>query len=381
MIRINNKVGNKTHQNMVKLLDLQAITLQHRDEYKEAVNRVIESGWFLQGNENKKFETDYATYIGTEECVAVANGLDALYLILRGYKEMGIMQDGDEIIVPANTYIATILAITKNNLVPILVEPTWDNLEIDIDRIEEAITPKTKGIMIVHLYGRVAYNDKLGEICKKYNLKLMEDCAQSHGCAWKGVKTGALGDAAAHSFYPGKNLGAFGDAGAITTSDKDLAEVTRALANYGSQKKYIFKYEGINSRMSELDAAILSVKLKYLDEDNAKRQELADFYYNNITNPLIILPLRLENENNVYHQFPVFCEKRDELQEYLKGNGIQTLIHYPIPPHKQECYKEWNNREYPITETIHSQELSIPMNQVVTEEEAKKVVDTLNLFK
>lgn len=366
---------------MVKLLDLQAITLQHRDEYKEAVNRVIESGWFLQGNENKKFETDYATYIGTEECVAVANGLDALYLILRGYKEMGIMQDGDEIIVPANTYIATILAITKNNLVPILVEPTWDNLEIDIDRIEEAITPKTKGIMIVHLYGRVAYNDKLGEICKKYNLKLMEDCAQSHGCAWKGVKTGALGDAAAHSFYPGKNLGAFGDAGAITTSDKDLAEVTRALANYGSQKKYIFKYEGINSRMSELDAAILSVKLKYLDEDNAKRQELADFYYNNITNPLIILPLRLENENNVYHQFPVFCEKRDELQEYLKGNGIQTLIHYPIPPHKQECYKEWNNREYPITETIHSQELSIPMNQVVTEEEAKKVVDTLNLFK
>ena len=221
---------------MVKLLDLQAITAMHGDEYKEAVNRVIDSGWFLQGNENKQFEADYAKYIGTEYCIAVANGLDALYLLMRGYKEMGIMKDGDEIIVPANTYIATILSITKNNLVPVLVEPTWENLEIDIDKIEEAITPKTKGVMIVHLYGRVAYNDKLGEICKKYNLKLMEDCAQSHGCAWKCVKTGALGDSAAHSFYPGKNLGAFGDAGAVTTNDAELAEVIRALANYGSQK-------------------------------------------------------------------------------------------------------------------------------------------------
>ena len=259
---------------MVKLLDLQAITMMHGDEYKAAANRVIESGWFLQGNENKQFEKDYAQYIGTDECVAVANGLDALRLIIRGYKEMGIFQDGDEIIVPANTYIATILAITENNLTPILVEPTFDHLEIDIDKIEAAITPKTKGVMIVHLYGRVAYNDKLGEICKKHNLKLMEDCAQSQGCAWKGVKTGALGDAGAHSFYPGKNLGAFGDAGAVTTSDKELASVIRALANYGSQKKYVFKYAGINSRMSELDAAVLDVKLKYLDEDNAQRQKL-----------------------------------------------------------------------------------------------------------
>ena len=369
---------------MVKLLDLQAITMQHGDEYKAAVNRVIESGWFLQGNENKQFEQDYANYIGTDECIAVANGLDALYLIMRAYKEMGIMRDGDEIIVPANTYIATIIGITRNNLVPVLVEPTFDNLEIDIDKIEAAITPKTKGIMIVHLYGRVAYNDKLGEICKKYNLKLMEDCAQSQGCAWRGVKTGALGDAAAHSFYPGKNLGAFGDAGAVTTSDKELASVVRALANYGSQKKYVFKYVGMNSRMSEPDAAVLDVKLKYLDEDNKKRQELAAYYYDNIKNPLITLPSRIADENNVYHQFPIFCERRDELQKFLADNGVQTLIHYPIPPHHQECYEKesWNTPRLslPITEKIHEQELSIPMNQAISAEEAKTVVDILNLF-
>ena len=369
---------------MVKLLDLQAITMQHGEEYKAAVNRVIESGWFLQGNENKSFEANYAKYTGTDECIAVANGLDALYLIMRAYKEMGIMQDGDEIIVPANTYIATILAITKNNLVPVLVEPTFDHLEIDIDKIEEAITSKTKGVMIVHLYGRIAYNDKLGEICKKHNLKLMEDCAQSHGCAWKGVKTGALGDAAAHSFYPGKNLGAFGDAGAVTTSDKELADVIRALANYGSQKKYVFKYVGMNSRMSEPDAAVLDVKLKYLDEDNAQRQKLAAYYYEHINNPLITLPTQIPDENNVYHQFPIFCERRDELQAYLAENGVQTLIHYPIPPHHQECYANvaWNTPQLslPITEKIHEQELSIPMNQVVTMEEAKIVVDVLNAF-
>ena len=264
---------------MVKFYDLQAITAMHAEEYKEAVARVIDSGWFLQGHANQQFEAHYAKYIGTQHCIAVANGLDALYLLLRGYKEMGLIQDGDEIIVPANTYIATILAITRNHLVPVLVEPTWEHLEIDIDKIEAAITPKTKGVMIVHLYGRIAYNDKLGEICKKYGLKLLEDCAQSHGCAWKGIKTGALGDAAAHSFYPGKNLGAFGDAGAVTTNDAELASVIRALANYGSEEKYVFKYAGINSRMAETDAAILAVKLKYLDEDNRKRQEMAEYYY------------------------------------------------------------------------------------------------------
>ena len=366
---------------MVKLLDLQAITAMHGDEIKAAVNRVIDSGWFLQGKENQQFEADYARYIGTDHCIAVANGLDALYLLMRGYKEMGLMHDGDEIIVPANTYIATILSITKNNLVPVLVEPTWEHLEIDIYRIEEAITPRTKGVMIVHLYGRIAYNDKLAAICKKHGLKLMEDCAQSHGCTWNGIKTGALGDSAAHSFYPGKNLGALGDAGAVTTNDPELAEVIRALANYGSQKKYVFKYVGMNSRMAETDAAALDVKLKYLDEDNRKRQELAAFYYANIKNPLITLPARIADENNVYHQFPIFCERRDELQEYLKENGIQTLIHYPIPPHKQECYREWNGRSYPITEKIHAQELSIPMNQVLSMDEAKEVVRVLNEFK
>lgn len=366
---------------MIKLLDLQAITMMHSDEYRAAVNRVIESGWFLQGNENKQFEIDYAQYIGTEECVAVANGLDALKLIIRGYKELGAFHDGDEIIVPANTYIATILAVTENNLVPVLVEPVWENLEINIDKIEDALTSKTKAIMTVHLYGRIAYNDKLDEICKRYNLKLMEDCAQSQGCAWKGVKTGALGNAGAHSFYPGKNLGAFGDAGAVTTNDKELATVIRALANYGSHKKYVFKYAGINSRMSELDAAILGVKLKYLDKDNAKRQKVAAFYYEKIKNPLITLPSRIADENNVYHQFPVFCEHRDELQQFLTEYGIQTLIHYPIPPHKQKCYEKWNGHSYPITEKIHAQVLSIPMNQVVSEEEAKKVVDVINIFK
>lgn len=370
---------------MVKLLDLQKITMQHGDEYKAAANRVIESGWFLQGNENTKFEADYVKYIGSKHCIAVANGLDALKLIIRGYKEMGVFHDGDEIVVPANTYIATILAITSNNLTPVFVEPTFENLEIDIDKIEEVISSKTKGVMIVHLYGRVAYDDKLGEICKKHNLKLMEDCAQSQGCEWKGKKTGNLGDAGAHSFYPGKNLGAFGDAGAVTTSDTELAEVIRALANYGSQKKYVFKYVGMNSRMSELDAAILDVKLKYLDEDNQKRRELAAYYYKHINNPLISLPARIDDKSNVYHQFPIFCERRDELQEYLKENGVQTLIHYPIPPHHQECYEKeaWNTPQLilPITEKIHREELSIPMSQVVTMVEAKIVVDVINSFK
>ena len=365
---------------MVKLLDLQKITALHREEYDAAIRRVMDAGWFLQGKENQLFEQDYAQYIGTEHCVAVANGLDALKLIIRGYKELGVFHDGDEIIVPANTYIATILAITDNHLIPVLVEPTWEHLEIDIDKIEKAITSKTRGVMTVHLYGRIAYNDKLGEICQRYRLKLMEDCAQSHGCGWKGTKAGALGDAAAHSFYPGKNLGALGDAGAVTTDDTELAVAIRALANYGSQQKYEFKYVGINSRMSEIDAAVLDVKLKYLDEDNRHRQQLAAFYYQNIKNPLITLPQQLPEEQNVYHQFPIFCERRDELQAFLTERGIQTLIHYPIPPHKQECYKAWNNLSYPITERIHAQELSIPMNQVVTLQEAQTVVDSLNAF-
>ena len=365
---------------MVKLLDLQAITKMHEDEIKTAINRVIDSGWYLQGQEIERFESDYANYVGTEHCVSVANGLDALYLIMRGYKELGLLHEGDEIIVPANTYIASIISITRNNLIPVLVEPTWEGLEIDIDRIENHISPKTRGILTVHLYGRIAYNERLSQICCDHNLLLMEDCAQSHGCSWKGKRTGALGNAAAHSFYPGKNLGALGDAGAVTTNDGELASVIRALANYGSQKKYVFRYIGLNSRMAETDAAVLDVKLKYLDDDNRRRQAIASYYYDNIINPLIALPQRLPDENNVYHQFPVFCEFRDSLQSYLKEKHIQTLIHYPIPPHKQECYKNWNDRVFPITERIHSQELSIPMNQVISTDEASYVVNILNSF-
>lgn len=370
---------------MVKFLDLQAITALHGDEYKQAIDRVVDSGWFLQGEEIKRFEKSYADYIGVEECVSVASGLDALRLIVRGYKELGRLRDGDEIIVPANTYIATILAITENGLIPVLVEPTWDNLEIDIDKVEEAIGPRTRGIMTVHLYGRVAYDERLSEICRRHGLLLMEDCAQSHGCAYKGRKTGALGNAAAHSFYPGKNMGAFSDAGAVTTNDASLAKVIRALANYGSERKYVFGMTGYNSRMSELDAAVLSVKLKYLDEDNRKRQQLAQFYYANIDNVLISLPRRIVDEQNVYHQFPIFCERRDELQAFLQKHDIGTMIHYPIPPHKQKCYAQeaWNipQLHLPITERIHAQELSIPMNQVVTLSQASEVVEVMNAFK
>lgn len=365
---------------MIKLYDLQRITHEHADEYKAAMARVIDSGWFLQGDETKQFEHDYARYIGTQHCVAVANGLDALYLILRAYKEMGVMADGDEIIVPANTYIATILAITRNNLKPVLVEPTWHHLELDTDRVEQAITPRTRGIMTVHLYGRLACNEQLLDICHRHHLKLMEDNAQAQGCTFNGKHTGSLGDAAAHSFYPGKNIGAMGDAGAVTTDNAELAATIRALANYGSERKYVFKYAGINSRMSEMDAAVLRIKLKYLDHDNARRQQLADFYYRHISNPLITLPERLPDAHNVYHQFPIFCKERDHLQTFLAQHGVQTLIHYPIPPHKQQCYYEaWGHElSLPVTERIHAEELSIPMSPVVSADEAQQVVDVLN---
>lgn len=294
---------------------------------------------------------------------------------------MGIMKPGDEVIVPANTYIASILAITENGLKPVLVEPKLETLEIDDDKIEAAITERTKSILIVHLYGRCAYSEKIGGLCKKYNLKLVEDNAQAHGCRFQGNRTGSLGDAAGHSFYPGKNLGALGDAGAVTTDDKDVADCIRALANYGSQKKYVFKYKGKNSRLDEIHAAVLDVKLRHLDDNNAHRQEIAKYYYDNINNSLIKMPIRLNDENNVYHIFPVLCERRDELQQYLKKNSVQTLIHYPIPPHKQECYREWNNTSLPITELIHNQELSLPISPVMSLNDAKTVSAIINSFK
>lgn len=365
---------------MIKFLDLKGVTDLYSEELHEAVNRVVDSGWYLQGNENKAFETNYANYIGSPYCVGVGNGLDALIWIYRAYIELGIMKPGDEVIVPANTYIASILAITENDLVPVLVEPKMETLEIDDEAIEKAITDRTKSILIVHLYGRCAYTKKIGELCKKYHLKLVEDNAQAHGCKFEGIRTGAIGDAAGHSFYPGKNLGAFGDAGAVTTKDKDLADCIRALANYGSQKKYVFKYKGKNSRLDEIHAAVLDVKLRHLDDDNKHRQEIAKYYYEHINNPKILLPVRLSNDNNVYHIFPVLCEQRDALQQHLTDNGVQTLIHYPIPPHKQECYKEWNDKSLPITETIHNQELSLPISQVMSMEEASEVVKVINAF-
>lgn len=375
---------------MIKFLDLKGITDLYADEIKQAVNSVVESGWYLQGNANKQFESDYAQYIGTNYCVGVANGLDALIWIYRAYIEMGVMQPGDEVIVPANTYIASILALTENGLKPVLVEPNINTLELDDSLIEQAITPRTKSILIVHLYGRCAYTEKIGELCKKYNLKLVEDNAQAHGCRAPqsapqppkgGVRTGSIGDAAGHSFYPGKNLGALGDGGAVTTNDQQLANCVRALANYGSQKKYVFKYRGRNSRLDEIQAAILSVKLRHLDDDNHRRQEIAKYYYEHISNLLISLPCRLPDENNVYHIFPILCPERDRLQQHLAEHGVQTLIHYPIPPHQQECYQEWNALSLPITEQIHQQELSIPISQVLTDQEMRKVTDILNSFK
>ena len=375
-------------------MSLKEVTALHGAEINEAVCRVVKGGWYLQGKENERFEADYARFIGTRCCIGCANGLDALFLIFRAYLEMGVMQPGDEVIVPAHTYIATILAITENGLKPVLVEPKRNTLEMDDDRIEEAISPKTKAICIVHLYGRNAYTPKIGALCKKYHLKLVEDCAQAHGAKIKDERlkikddlTGSIGDAAGHSFYPGKNLGALGDGGAVTTNDQELAAVIRALANYGSQKKYVFKYAGRNSRLDEIQAAVLDVKLKYLEEDNEHRRVVAHYYYEHINHPLVSLPDLLPDEQNVYHLFPILVSggKRDALQAYLAANGVETLIHYPIAPHQQECYANaaWNmpRLHLPVTERIANEELSIPMGPALSLEDAKRVVEVINLWK
>jgi dTDP-4-amino-4,6-dideoxygalactose transaminase len=373
---------------MIPFLSLKDVTALHGAEINEAVTRVVNSGWYLQGEENKRFEENYAKFIGTKHCIGCANGLDALIWIIRAYIELGVMQPGDEVIVPANTYIATILSITENGLKPVLVEPKLNTLEIDDDLIEAHITPKTKAICIVHLYGRNAYTDKIGKLCKKYNLKLIEDNAQAHGCKalvnGSGLMvTGSIGDAAGHSFYPGKNLGALGDGGAVTTNDDALAEAVRILANYGSSKKYVFKYTGRNSRLDEIQAAVLDVKLKYLMEDNAHRKQVANYYYVHISNPLITLPDRLLDEQNAYHLFPILVGqgKRDALHDYLEQNGVGTVIHYPIAPHKQECYKEWNSKSFPITERIANEELSLPIGPAITLLEVAEVVNLINQFR
>ena len=367
---------------MIPFLSLKDVTALHGAEIQEAVTRVVTGGWYLQGKENERFEADYANYIGTKHCVGCANGLDALIWIFRAYIELGVMRPGDEVIVPANTYIATILAITENGLKPVLVEPRPETLEIDDSLLEAAITEKTRAIAIVHLYGRNAYSDNIGALCRKYGLKLVEDNAQAHGCRVPdGRRTGSVGDAAGHSFYPGKNLGALGDGGAVTTNDPALAEAVRTLANYGSQKKYVFKYTGRNSRLDEIQAAVLDVKLKYLEADNAHRRAIAGYYYDNIDNPLVHLPERLPDEQNVYHLFPVLSTRRDALQAYLKENGVGTLIHYPIPPHRQECYRQFANLSFPVTEKIAVEELSIPIGPCIKEEEAAAVVSVINGFR
>ena len=387
----------------IPFLSLHDITAKYRNEIHEAVLRVVDSGWYLQGKENEQFEQHYAEYIGSKHCIGCANGLDALIWIFRAYIELGVMQPGDEVIVPANTYIATILAITENNLVPVLVEPNPETLQIDDTLIEERITDRTKAICIVHLYGRLACTQQILDLCEKYNLKLIEDNAQAHGCTMPFAsspdsliayrRTGSIGDAAGHSFYPGKNLGALGDGGAVTTDDDELAAAIRALANYGSQKKYVFKYTGRNSRLDEIQAAVLEVKLRHLDEDLQARQAIANYYYDHINNPLITLPKRLPDSENVYHLFPILVkgdgqlaigDRRDQLQAYLAENGVGTVIHYPIPPHLQECYQNSPFRGVgglPITEMIANCELSLPISPTMTLEEAEDVVRLINSWK
>ena len=397
---------------MIDYLSLKKITAQHGDEIKTVVSRVIDSGWYLKGEATKRFEAQYASYIGSRFCIGCGNGLDALTLIFRAYLEMGVLQRGDEVVVPANAYIASILSITENGLTPVLVEPRADSLEIDDTLIEQAITPRVKAILLVHMYGRCAMTSHIADLCKQYHLLLIEDNAQSVGCLWddaqqsssmkdekasielpynnKGVtvcRTGSLGDASAHSFYPGKNLGALGDAGAVTTNDPELADLVRALGNYGSSKKYVFPYEGRNSRIDELQAAVLSVKLKYVDKENARRRTIASYYYSQLDIAGLSLPgkdaWRASGQNDLacnYHIFPILCAHRDQLQQALADKGIGTMIHYPIPPHRQACYKQWNNLALPVTERIHREELSLPCNQVMTDEEVCQVVEEVQRF-
>ncbi len=366
---------------MIPFLDLKGLNAQYRAELVEACTRVIDSGWYVQGNECKEFDNEFAQYCGTKYAIGVANGLDALILIFRAYKELGFMKDGDEVIVPSNTYIASILAISQNNLIPVLVEPDIKTYLLDPSKIEEKITSKTKAILPVHLYGQTCEMDKINEIAKKYNLKVIEDSAQSHGTYYKDKKSGNLGDASGFSFYPGKNLGALGDGGAVTTNDGELANTIKALGNYGSHKKYENFYKGTNSRLDEIQAAMLRVKLKYLDSEVEKRREIANYYLANIKNDNIILPTVREQDNHVWHLFVIRTNKRDELQKYLLNNGIQTLIHYPIPPHKQDAYREWSNESYPISEQIHNEILSLPISGIQSFENSEKIVSIINRVK
>jgi dTDP-4-amino-4,6-dideoxygalactose transaminase len=366
---------------MIKFLDLQKINEQYASELKSVANEVIDAGWYLQGDRVKEFEQSLAVFLNSRYVISCANGLDALRIILRSYIEIGTIKEFDEIIVPANTYIASILAITDNNLKPVLVEPDIHTYNLDIAKIEKCITSRTRAIMVVHLYGRICWSNELVELAKKYNLKIIEDNAQAIGAKWHGKRSGTLGDAAGFSFYPGKNLGALGDSGSIATSDPEVARISRAIGNYGSEKKYINSYLGLNSRMDEIQAAFLSIKLKYLDGENEVRRRIANFYINNIQNPDVILPDKPDDESHVWHLFVIRSLHREKLQKYLQENGIQTLIHYPVPPHKQQCYKYLNETKLPITELIHEEVLSLPMSPVLAQNEIEKIVDIINRWK
>lgn len=366
---------------MIPFLDLKNINAQYRTELIEACTNVIDSGWYIHGKECDAFEQEFATYCGTKYAIGVANGLDALILILKAYKELGIMKDGDEIIVPANTYIASILAISQNNLVPVLIEPDINNYLIDPFKIEKKITSKTKAILAVHLYGQTCQMDIIHTISQKYNLKIIEDSAQSHGAYFEDKRSGNLGDASGFSFYPGKNLGALGDAGAVTTNHKELAQTIRDLANYGSEKKYHNLYQGINSRLDEIQAAMLRIKLRNLDQENSIRQELAQYYLLHVKNENLILPIYRESREHVWHLFVIRTQKRESLVDHLHTSGIEPMIHYPVAPHKQKAYASFNSLLLPITEQIHQEVISIPLNVSITQAQRNKIVNTLNSYK
>lgn len=366
---------------MIKFLDLQKINLQYKEEIESKLINIYTSGWYLQGNENQLFEKKLSTYLNVPFVIGVANGLDALRLILKAYIALGVMKEGDEIIVPANTYIASILAITDNRLIPIFVEPSLDNYNIAISKIEEKINSKTKAIMIVHLYGQIVFSDQLTEVAQRHQLKIIEDNAQAIGAEKNGVKSGNLGDAAGFSFYPGKNLGALGDGGAVSCKDEQLATTIKTIANYGSREKYVNTYKGLNSRLDELQAGVLTIKLKYIDAENQKRRAIAKRYCNEIKKPSIILPKYPDNElEHVWHLFVIRTSKRDQLQAYLTENNIQTLIHYPIPPHQQKAYSEYSNVSLPITEQIHREVLSLPISPVITNKEVSKIINVINNY-
>ena len=361
---------------VIKFLDLHKINERFRVEFDKKVKEVLDSGWYIHGKQDELFEKHFAEFCGVKHCIGCANGLDALNLIIRGFG----FKEGDEIIVPANTYIASILAISENGCTPVLVEPDINTYNINPDLIEEKITKNTKAIMVVHLYGQAVQAEKIQHIAKRHGLKIIEDSAQAHGAVYNGKKTGSLGDASGFSFYPGKNLGCLGDGGCVTTNDDELAARIRAIANYGSDRKYHHIYKGINSRLDEFQAAFLDVKLSCLNEDNSRRREISKFYRENIKNPKIILPKVYDENAHVWHIFAVRTPKRDEFQKYLADNGIQTIIHYPTPPHKQDAYKEWNELSYPITEEIHNTVLSLPISPVITDEEAARVVEVINEY-